>query len=243
MRHDINAGPPSQAMNEPAPDTAGAPAPPSIFAWPRTHLHQAFLLAASIIILMGALFLLGRGWRVEAPADNQAQPPSGQAPTTPQSSGNPWQYLEIAKAEYTPPAGPQDDLIWRDEGPEPPKLSSFARAMRSYERGEYALAERRLERVLETDPTHAEAHFYRGVSLLLTGRPTDALAPLHAATRHGQGRLREDAHWYLALAYLKAGGPQQAVKHLDVVVQTSNRRRAEASQLRQQVIDTESLDH
>jgi tetratricopeptide (TPR) repeat protein len=203
--------------------------------WHQVYRPELFWLAASVLIALS--IILWRGWRVEAPSPDVAGP-SAPAPRTPPSSPeNPWRHLEIAKAEYTPPAQTPDDLIWRDEGgpSAPSKLTPFARAMRSYERGEYALAERQLERFLETDPTHAEALFYRGVSLLLIGRTADAIAPLQAATRHGPGRVREDAHWYLALAYLKAGGPPQALEHLNWVVQASGRHHSEARQLQQEI--------
>jgi hypothetical protein len=206
--------------------------------WHRVHWRKLFLLAASVVIAVSVALLLWRGWPVEAPAERQAETPSPSSSTTPEPRENPWRDLEIVKAEYTPAVAPSDELIWRDEGASgSPRLRPFARAMRPYERNDFAEAERRLARFLEKNPTHAEAHFYRGVSLLLLGRATDAIAPLEATVGHGHGRVVEEAHWYLALAYLKAGEPSKALKPLDAVVATSGRHRAEAEKLRRQVVN------
>jgi tetratricopeptide (TPR) repeat protein len=186
-----------------------------------------------VIITVGVT--LWRGWRVEAPPEPIAQTPP--PITTPRSGENPWRDLEIAKAEYAP-ATPTDDLIWRDEGselPSAPKVSLFARAMRPYQQDDFAEAERRLEQFLEKNPKHAEAHFYRGVSLLLLGRTADAVAPLETAVEHGDAQVREEAQWYLAQAYLKLGEPSKALPHLDAVIERSEKHRSEALPLRQQV--------
>lgn len=222
-----------RAVSEPIP--AGSDSSSSaMLAWCHAHRRALFLMAASVVITIGGTLSMWRAWRVEAPSEQAKTPiPLVSTPTLPRE--NPWRDLEIAKAEYAP--APPDDLIWRDEGPETTrasKLSPFAQAMRPYERNDFVEAERQLRQFLAKNPRHAEAHFYRGVSVLMS-HTTDAIAPLEAATEYGRGRVVEEAHWYLALAYLKAGEPSKALRHLDAVMETAGEHRPEAIKLRQQV--------
>ncbi|MBI4469899.1 MAG: zf-HC2 domain-containing protein [Acidobacteria bacterium] len=222
-----------RAVSEPIPVDSDSSSS-ALFAWYHAHRRALFLLAASVLITLSATLLMWRGWRVEAPSE-QAKTLTPPVSTTPLPRENPWRDLQIAKAEYA--TAPPDDLIWRDDGPETPrapKLSPFAQAMRPYERDDFVEAERQLRQFLAKNPRHAEAHFYRGVSVLMS-HTTDAIAPLEAATEYGRGRVVEEAHWYLALAYLKAGEPSKALGHLDSVMETSGKHRPEAIKLRQQV--------
>jgi len=195
---------------------------------------RLFLLAASVVIAVAAGIVYWRGSRVEAP------PPQAQAPQpTPSAAAapeNPWRDLQIAKAQYTPATTPQGELLYRDDSAQAQrKPSAFAQAMQPYERNDFAEADRRLKQFTEKNPGHAAAQFYRGVSLLLLGKTADAVAPLEAAATLGQGRLREEALWYLAQTYLKTGDYSKALEQLDVVIQTSSKHRADAEQPRAQV--------
>jgi hypothetical protein len=230
-----------QAMGEPTQATPAALASTSTLPWYVRHHRELFFSAAALVITVSVGLLLGRGWRVEAPAEQQAETPSSPSSPTPGLRENPWRDLKIAKAEYTSAVVPPDDLTWRGGGanvPRSPKLSPFAQAMRPYDRNDFAEAEQRLAQFLEQNPGHAQAHFYRGVSLLLLGRTAEAIASLQTAIKHGPGGVSEEAHWYLALAYLKTGEPSKALGHLDAVVETSGKHHPQALQLRQQVRDT-----
>ena len=200
------------------------------------------LLAASLIIAVGIGYWLWRGSRVQSPPGQLTQTPHATPSGTTQE--NPWRDLQIAKAQYTPAPTSPDDLIWRDDSPlsgEQRKRGPFAQAMQAYESNDFARAERQLGQFLEKDPKHAAALFYRGVSLLLLGKTADAVAPLEAAATLGQGRLRDEAHWYLAQTYLKTGDYSKALEQLDVVIQTSSKHRADAEQPRALV--KQILDH
>ena len=158
------------------------------------------------------------------------------ADTGSHNSGNPWRDLQIAKAQYTPATTPQDELLYRDDSPQTQrKPGAFTEAMQPYERNDFAEADRRLGQFTEMNPGHAAAHFYRGVSLLLLGKPAEAIAPLETAVAKGEGRVREEAHWYLALTYLKTGDHLKALEQLDSVIQLSGKRRSDAEALRKQV--------
>ncbi len=86
---------------------------------------------------------------------------------------------------------PEDELVFRSDGEAP--SAAFMAAMLPYERGDYAAADAELARFLAAHPGHAEAGFYRGVSLLMLGRPDEAhRAPairgrLVSAARRGSG--------------------------------------------------------
>jgi hypothetical protein len=221
-------------------EAATLPASMSAPSWFLRHRRELFLLAAMVLITLGVVLLLGRDWRVPAPAGQQAEIPSSLSPPTPPPRENPWRELKIAKAEYTPPLATPDDVVWRGGKRRPigpPTLALFAQAMQPYQQNDFAEAERQLGQFLENNPHHAEANLYRGVSLLLLDKITDAIAPLQAAIEHGPGRVREAAHWYLALAYLKSGEPSKALQPLDAVIAIRGTHRAEAEKLRQQIRD------
>lgn len=63
----------------------------------------------------------------------------------------------------------------------------------------------RLERLAQTFPDDADAHFYCGTAWLLAGIPADAVAPLQRAAALAPPSLALDARWYLGLAFLEAG--------------------------------------
>lgn len=195
---------------------------------------RLFLLAASVVIAVAAGIVYWQGSRVVAPPPQAQGPqPTPSATTTPE---NPWRDLQIAKAQYTPATTPQDEPLYRDDSPQAQrKPSAFAQAMQPYERNDFAEADRRLKQFTEKNPGHAAAQFYRGVSLLLLGKSAEAIAPLETAVAKGEGRMREEAHWYLALTYLKTGDHLKALEQLDNVIQISGKRRTDAEALKKQV--------
>jgi hypothetical protein len=59
--------------------------------------------------------------------------------------------------------------------------------MATYQQNKFATAAEQREVVSQLEPERAEAHFYRGVSLLPAGQPQDAIAPLKEAGRLSDG--------------------------------------------------------
>ena len=156
-----------------------------------------------------------------------------------------WRGLHVAQAPYTPLEATSDEVLWREggasvEGGRPSDApadakDTFGPAMEAYQSRNFAEAEARLARLLSRDPRHAEGHFYRGVCLLLLGRPRDATASLERASELARGRRRDEAVWYLAMAHLRAGEPARALGPLDQVARGSSPHRHEAQRLRQEV--------
>lgn len=146
-------------------------------------------------------------------------------PTAPKS----WKNIPVSVAAYVP--APEDELVFRSD--EPPGSRGFAEAMAPYARGDYAAAEAVLARILLAYPHDPRASFYRGVSLLLIGRPEDAVPLLQAAAESGPPPA--GVRWYLALAQLKSGNEDAALRELDRVAGEEGAHRLEAAQLAQEV--------
>jgi hypothetical protein len=183
---------------------------------------RGWLAAAAVI----AAALIAGIWIARRPATPAAGPvPEGAAP----GSVNPWRDLPVAAAEYRASA-PEDELVFRS-GDETAS-AGFAEAMVPYTRGDWAAADAALARFLQTHPGHVEGSFYRGVSLLMLGRPEEARRLLASSST---APVRPEAHWYLALALLKSGDASAALAELDAVASVPGPRRVEAGNLAAEV--------
>ncbi len=159
-----------------------------------------------------------------------AGPPSESSARTAPAPVSPWRDLSVAAADYRAVA-PEDELAFRSG--EGAAAAGFAEAMVPYARGDYAAADAALGRYLEAQPHQPEASFYRGVSLLMLGRPEEA-RPLLAFSASAVPAPGE-ARWYLALALLKSGATAAAVADLDAVASSPGPHRAEAGKLAAEV--------
>jgi tetratricopeptide (TPR) repeat protein len=140
-----------------------------------------------------------------------------------------WKDLPITAAPYAP--APEDELLYRSDAPA--DASDFTEVMAPYVRGNYAAAEAALGRFLQAHPRDARASFYRGVTLLLLGRPEEAEPLLRAAAT--TGRPFQDARWYLALARLQSGDQAAALADLDAVAAEGGAKALEAARLASEV--------
>lgn len=181
-------------------------------------------LAAAAVV--GAALLAGLWVARSRPEASRPEVP----PTSASAPANPWRDLPVAAAEYRPVA-PEDELLFRSE--EGTRDDGFAAAMTPYGRGDYAGADVGLARFLATHPDHAAAAFYRGVSLLLLGKPAEA-RPLLASAATAR-RAPAEARWYLALALLKSGDTREALGELDAVAVAFGPHREEAAKLATEV--------
>ena len=145
--------------------------------------RQPVALAAGITLLASGLWL--SPWYGRPPA------PAGPASAAPAAAPGP--EAPIARAQYTPSVS--DELVWRDAG----DGAAFAHAMTPYALDDFTETERRLAAYLQQRPGDARAQFYRGVCLLMLGRPEEAIPPLASAARAG-GPLGTEARRYLARA-------------------------------------------
>ena len=143
-----------------------------------------------------------------------------------------WQEFPIARADYPLPVPDEPGIVWRGE--EEP-ANAFAQAIDPYLHGDYAGAEQQLAAYLRQHPRHPEADLYRGVSLLLLGRPQAAIAPLAEAAGSGQEPTASEARWYLAQAYLKTGDRRAAGHELQRLAAGAGRRSVDARELLQRI--------
>lgn len=197
--------------------------------------RHVLLAAAMLVITTGAALLIWRARRTEVPPETQALSTTPSTIVPPAAAQNPWRDLVIAKADYAPPTAGPGELYWRIGGKGAQTQSTLPRAMMPYETNDFAGAERLLAEFLKDHPDAADAHFYRGVSLLMLGRTPEAVPPLLAAVDNGTGKIRDEARWYLALALLKDGRHATAFEELDLLASAPGDRRGDAVKLRQDV--------
>jgi tetratricopeptide (TPR) repeat protein len=88
--------------------------------------------------------------------------------------------------------------------------------MMAYQAGEYARAAALLDEARRTDPTPG-AHFFSGVSHLMTGNVDAAVGALQSALEPSESAYASEARFYLAKALLRDGDGEAALTHLEAV--------------------------
>jgi len=161
-------------------------------------------IAASVMLVAGSLVAYRMTRSAPAPAVSQTQ--------TPAPPSAPVFVLALEKADIRISA--RTGLVWRGTGDQRTFMNDLAEALVPYRDGQYAAAVDRLEGVARKYQDMAEPHFYLGVSRLLAGRAADAVSPLQRAQELAEDGLRDNAAWYLAVAYERAGQPQRAREQL-----------------------------
>ena len=153
----------------------------------------------------------------EIPAPNPT--PAPQPPTTPRPS-----LQELARVE---PA-PYEPLTFRSA---PAEAASFRRGMERYQQADYrgALVDLRAAQDLAPDAPHV--HFFLGVSHLLLGKDTDAVDQLRTTIALGDSPYLEEAHFYLAKAFLRQKNLDAAERQLQELIALGGPSSGEARQL------------
>ena len=149
-----------------------------------------------------------------------------------------------------PPARPRLEELARFDPPQytPGRLrgapdeatARFRDGMKHYARGDYRAAVPELTAASTLDPDAPHIHFFLGISRLLTGQPALAVDSLSKTTVLNDSLYREDAHFYLAKAYLQAGNIDGAEKELSSTLALRGERAAEAERLLLQLRAIES---
>lgn len=130
-------------------------------------------------------------------------------------------YQPDSAASLLPPS-----LSWADaQGREinnPAYRQTLEEAVRAYRQGRYQQSERLIRGLPERGGSSVFFQdYYLGISYLETGDTPRALRYLTAASRAPQTPPRQQAEWYLALAYLKAEQPAPARRILEKIRQTA----------------------
>jgi tetratricopeptide (TPR) repeat protein len=111
----------------------------------------------------------------------------------------------------------------------------FQTAMKQYGKGNYAGAIPGLRAAAELNPKAANSRFFLAICLLLTGQTDSAIAGLQQVLALGDTPYLEEAHFYLAKAYLGKGSLTAAHDELERTIRLQGRLESEARQLLKQV--------
>ena len=120
-------------------------------------------------------------------------------------------------------------------GPEDEARRQFRQAMRLYSKGDFQAAIAGLRSASKLDPKAPDISFFLGVCYLLTGRPDTAMNHLRATVRLGDSPYLEDAHFYLAKAYIQKRNLDAARGELRKLIELQGERKKEAQWLVEQI--------
>lgn len=136
-------------------------------------------------------------------------------------------------ARIDPP--PYTPVILRDS--EDPASKRFQDAMRPYMRRDYASAIPGLRRVVDMDPKAANANFYLGVCYLFIDQADLAISSLKTTISLHDPNYVEEAHFYLAKAYIRKNDLAAAKSELERTVQLQGDREEEARKLEKRLTE------
>jgi tetratricopeptide (TPR) repeat protein len=120
-------------------------------------------------------------------------------------------------------------------GPTDEAAKLFREAMRHYVKGDYGAAILGLRAASKLNPKAADISFFLGICYLLTEQTDSAVKHLRSIIALGDSPYLEDAHFFLAKAYLREADLALARSELEKTTQLRGDREAEARELIQQV--------
>lgn len=202
---------------------------------PQRHMRPRFnvwlpvaAVAAVFVLAVTAMF-----WRSAPPAlpppkvavqpgvtTPPLPPPTAASPDTSKPS-----LEQLARVE---PA-PYEPLTFRAVPDE--ATARFQQGMNRYGQADFRGAITDLKAAADLEPDAPHIRFFLGVSQLLAGETRSAIDSLHAAVAIGDSPYLEEAHLYLAKAYLRRGDPGAAEQELKRVASLNGPRREEANRL------------
>jgi tetratricopeptide (TPR) repeat protein len=198
-----------------APQIRAMPAPnPTAWRW------TAAMVTAAVVILA----VLGIRWGMKPLLSPSAPPTQGRQPGPAGPS-----LAELAR--FDPPSYTSAVL----RGAQDEAMRKFRVAMKNYQRGDYARAISGLREAAKLNPKDAGALFFLGVSYLLSGQTDEGIAALQQSVALGNTPYLEEAHHYLAKAFLRKGDPAAARRELEEVVRLEGDHEDEARRLLQQL--------
>ncbi len=78
------------------------------------------------------------------------------------------------------------------------------------------------DKILEDSAQNSEVLFYKGICLLATDKPDEATGIFNEITQDNKSLFKDQAKWYLALAYLKTGNSVKAKEVLSNISKGSS---------------------
>ena len=191
----------------------------------RNWQWAAAAVAAALILAVG-LGIWQSGRREAAPtvATPSGPPSPGPQRTQPPATQRP-SLVELARFE--PP--PYTPIVLR--GSSDAATQHFQEAMRRYSKGDYKEAIPGLRQGAALNPRAADISFFLGICYLLTDQPDAAVSSLRSTIALGDSPFLEDAHFYLAKAYLHQGELTAAQTELKRTIQLRGEHEADAGVL------------
>lgn len=201
-----------RAAGAPAPLAAPIPFP----AFRRRGVWAAIGIAAAI--LAGGVFV--RANRQSAPAQPQASRVSALAPLSPD--------IQLLARMYPAPSYDPQTL----RGAESASARRFRDAMAPYAAHDFSTARDALRQALDADPSSLDARYFLGICHLLTGGLEPGIAELRQVIDAGSASpYVEEAHFYLAKAYLMQGKVREAREEFEKVAAQSGDLRQQAREI------------
>lgn len=184
--------------------------------------------------LAGLALVIGLWWFSTSLPEPKTPPvalkpvPGAQPQTTPPSSPVP-SLAELARVE--PPAYVPVML----RGQEGEAAQQFRQAMEHYVRGDYRSALRGLEEAATLDADSPRISFYLAACYLLTDQTDAAIGGFQRTIAMADTPYLEEAHFYLAKAFLRNGDLHSAQDQLRKTMQLGGELRTEAQDLLRRV--------
>jgi tetratricopeptide (TPR) repeat protein len=116
---------------------------------------------------------------------------------------------------------------------------AFREGMRFYTKGEFAQAIPPLRSAERGNTTDAGAPFFLGIALLIDRRTSESIEALRTCVARGDSPYLEEAHLYMARAFLREGDPTAAHSELERVIALQGDREAEARELLERIRDVQ----
>lgn len=208
----------------PAPAHAGGVLLRRVWAWTPAFATLALLLVVAI------------WWYSARKHASSQQVSSSRTIANPAVSGQSHPPLPAAAsleqlARVEPP--PYSAVVLR--GAEDEAHESFRKAMQYYSKGDYAKAIPSLRAAVKASPRTASFNFYLGACYLLTHQTDPAIESFGKIISLGDPAYSEQAHFYLAKAYLQKKDVSAAEDELRTTVGLGGSRAAEASEILRQL--------
>jgi len=201
--------------------SASAPQIRAMHASSRIRMRLTLAMAAAAVVILG---VLGIRWGMKPGLSPPAPPTQTMQPGPAGPS-----LAELARFDpptYTP-------VVLRGAQDEP--MRKFRVAMKHYQQGDYARAITGLREAAKLNPKDPGALFFLGVSYLLSGQTDEGIAALRQAIALGDTPYLEEAHYYLAKAFLRKGNLVAARRELEEVALLEGDHQDEARRLLQQL--------
>ena len=91
----------------------------------------------------------------------------------------------------------------------------FYDAMVNYKHGDYKVAISKWKAIHNIKPKNDTLNYFLGVALMANNNESEAIAYLEKATKSSHTSFKNDAYYYLGLAYLKEGAIEKAKSSLE----------------------------